>query len=166
MDRELAIFGTTVQLFLDRVFMWLEKCQIDVSGYELDHLCYRVSTQEAYEFFKNSMSSRADMLAENMIAWRPIVTYKLYTPVVYKNREIYVIEFPAPKTWSDYEEWFEHVEFVISVGFEEFIQTHSLVTFDTKDISKEVNPDIRVKFDGFSVKFHHNSLEYVINNFD
>jgi hypothetical protein len=52
------------------------------------------------------------------------------------------------------------------MGFEEFIQKHAHVTFDTKDISKEVNPDIRVMFDGFSVKFHHNSLEYVVKNFD
>ena len=36
------------------------------------------------------------------------------------------------------------------------------INFDTRDISKIINPDIRVKYEGFSVKFHHKPLEYVI----
>jgi hypothetical protein len=36
------------------------------------------------------------------------------------------------------------------------------VIFDTKDLNKKINPDIRIKYDDISVKFHHNSLEYVV----
>ena len=36
------------------------------------------------------------------------------------------------------------------------------INFGTKSISKEVNPTVVLKYHGFSVKFHHNTLEYAI----
>jgi predicted metalloenzyme YecM len=38
--------------FLDRLFMNIDTDSIDVSGYELDHLCYRVASTDEYKDMK------------------------------------------------------------------------------------------------------------------
>jgi 2C-methyl-D-erythritol 2,4-cyclodiphosphate synthase len=37
------------------------------------------------------------------------------------------------------------------------------IEFSKKAINKNINPDIKIKFDNISVKFHHNSLNKVID---
>ena len=39
--------------FLDETFKELHNDGFDVSGYELDHICYRVETMERYEEIKS-----------------------------------------------------------------------------------------------------------------
>lgn len=148
--------------FLDKIFSNLEESKINVSHYELDHLCYRVETQKRYDEVKKIFTQESRLLSETMIWSRPISTFTLPKPLIYKSRKIYVVEIPAPKKISDYPEWLEHVEFVIDKSFEEFKNLYSEITFDTRAEWKKINPDIQVRYDDCSVKFHHNSLEYVI----
>ena len=42
--------------FLDRTFLELLRYGIDVSYYELDHICYRVGSQDEYERNKAYLS--------------------------------------------------------------------------------------------------------------
>ena len=91
-----------------------------------------------------------------------ISIFKLEQPLMYKEREIYVIEIPAPKEKNKYSEWLEHVEFVIDKSFEEFKNQYANIDFDTRAEWKEINPDIQLRYEDCSVKFHQNSLEYVI----
>lgn len=152
--------------FLTNIFNNLSNDKIDVSNFELDHICYRVESEERYFYYKNILLKYGKILSENIIGWREITTFKLDEPIIYKNRQISVLELPSPKVWSDYKEWFEHIEFVIKESFEEFIKKYNYISFDLKDINKKVNPDIRINYKNSSVKFHHNSLEYIINNFE
>lgn len=154
------------KIFLDKIFEELKEDKIDVWNYQLDHICYRVSTSERYNIIKNELLIKWEFLSENIVSGRKIATYKLFTPIVYKNREIFVIEIPSPKQWSDYQEWFEHVEFVIDKSFSEFIKMYPNVNFSTKAINKKINPEIKVWYKNGSVKFHHYSLEYVIKHFE
>lgn len=151
-------------LFLDSIFNDLEKIKIDVSNFELDHICYRVSSNLKYDYLKNELINYGSLLTENIISGRKISTFKLEEPIIYKNRKISILEIPSPKKWSDYKDWFEHVEFVIDLWFTDFMNKYSNIGFITKDLSKENNPDIKIKFSNYSVKFHHDSLENVINN--
>ena len=107
--------------FLDRIFQYLSAKKVDVKRYELDHICYRVETEERYQALKKSLTSIGELLTESQIGGRAIASIKLKKPIVYKDRKIWVIELPAPKKGSFYKEGFEHVEFVIDVPFEAFL---------------------------------------------
>lgn len=124
------VFGQSiVNIFLDKIFLNLELSNVDVSSYELDHICYRVSSIENYIIIKKYLYDKSELLSENIVSWRKIATYKLFEPIKYKNREINLIEIPAPKIWSNYEDWFEHVEFVIDISFEEFINKYQKLNY-------------------------------------
>lgn len=148
--------------FLIRLFSCLKKDKINVSHYELDHICYRVETVEKYFELKEKLSAYGELLSEKEIAGRPISTFKLKRPIKFANRNIYCLELPAPKEGSNYQEGYEHGEFVIDTNFQDFMDLHKYVNFDTKAKDKPINPDISVKYDRLSVKFHRHSLEYVI----
>ncbi|HFA47985.1 MAG TPA: hypothetical protein ENJ95_03085 [Bacteroidetes bacterium] len=186
--------------FLKNIFHALEKININVTNYELDHICYRTKNIAQYYFLKKELNNIGELLTESKINGRPIATYKLHQPIIlkhnrfcalragspllglgagggkctkpimvqyiYKNREIYLLELPSPKKGSHYPAGFEHVEFVINTSLEKFIAAHPNIDFDKKGMSKKTNPDVRVKFAGFSVKFHLHNLEYVIRYLD
>lgn len=161
------VFGQSiVNIFLDKIFLNLELSNVDVSSYELDHICYRVSSIENYIIIKKYLYDKSELLSENIVSWRKIATYKLFEPIKYKNREINLIEIPAPKIWSNYEDWFEHVEFVIDISFEEFINKYQKLNYWLDSLNKKINPELKLLFWDCSVKFHHYNLEYVINNFE
>jgi predicted metalloenzyme YecM len=72
------------------------------------------------------------------------------------------LELSSPKDWSIAKEWREHVEFVIDIELEEFIWKYENIIFETKRLYKELNPDIAIKYLDCRVKFHKQSLQYVI----
>lgn len=149
-------------IFFDTIFHTLESLNINVSNYELDHLCYRVETTERYEELKKIFGENWKLLSEKEINGRPICTFKLKQAIQYGGREISVLELPSPKTGSPYTEWLEHVEFVIDTSFEDFMKQYPDIIFDTKSMNKDINHDIGIEYDAVRVKFHHNSLEYVV----
>jgi len=148
--------------FLDNIFSSLVEVDIDVSPFFLDHICYRVETAEEYERYKNILADYGTVLSETMVSGRLISTYKLHEPITYKERHIPLLELPSPKPGKHYASGLEHAEFVIDTSFEAFMKKYPHVSFETKDLEKKINPDIRISFDGCSVKFHQQSLEDVI----
>ena len=148
--------------FLEKVIASLNADEIDVSKYELDHVCYRVESQGEYKQFKSKISRLGECLTEIEIGGRLISTYKLKEPISFRKRKIYLVELPSPKEGSPYPKGLEHVEFVIPDSFDEFMKKHPNVKFDIEGIAKPINPDIKIKYPEFSVKFHHKPLEYVI----
>ena len=152
--------------FLDALFACIKADKIDVSQLELDHICYRVATEESYQEMKAFLEKKATLLSETMINQRPICSFRLSEPLMYKKRAIWVLELPSPKAGSPYAEGFEHVEFVVNEPLDVFVQRHQYLTFDTKGFSKKVNRDVRRQYACGSVKFHEHSLEYVIRELD
>ena len=152
--------------FLDQIFQHLAEDQIEVKDFELDHICYRVETDERYLELKGLLAEHGELLTETEIGGRPISTFKLQVPYQYRNREIHCLELPAPKEGSPYPEGFEHVEFVIGEPFQNFMNRYPNLEFKTKGMQKSVNPEISRKYTGVSVKFHHHHIEYVIKYLD
>lgn len=154
------------QKFLDQVFVNLERAGVDVAGFELDHLCYRVETLEEYRRFKTELVGKANLLHEAVIGGRPIATYELRTPIHYQRsgiqRKISILELPSPKPGSPYRSGLEHVEFVIDESFEAFLARYPQLIFDMSGANKASNPEVRLSFEDCSVKFHHQSLKEVI----
>ena len=160
-----TILGS-VSPFLDHLFQQLAADGIDVSSYELDHLCYRVDTLERYQKLKTELCAIGSLLTTSMIAGRPISTFKLFQPLQYQERRIWCVELPAPKAGSPYPEGFEHIEFVIDQTFDIFMARYPQLTFNTKGMNKAVNPEISRKYGTMAVKFHHHPIEYVIKYLD
>ena len=153
-------------IFLQNISDQLEAKKINVTDYELDHICYRVSSLDRYHELKKTLNEFGDLLIESKINGRAISTFRLNNSIGFKGREIWCLELPAPKSGSNYQEGFEHVEFVISEPLEDFLLRFPNIDFDLKGLSKKVNSDVRIKFGDLSVKFHRQSLEYVIKHLD
>lgn len=153
-------------VFLMRLFRALAQDDIDVSALELDHVCYRVATEERYHELKAGLLRNGVLLSEHRIGGRPIATFGLHTPFRFDGRTIAVLELPAPKAGSPYPEGFEHAEFVVHEDLFAFTQRYPQVKWDLSDLGKPINADVRVRYDGISVKFHRHSLAYVIEHFD
>lgn len=151
--------------FLERVFSHLKSSGIRIKERQIDHVCYRVETFERYEELRDKLKEIGEVLTEAPVGGRPISTFKLHEPIRYKGQEIYLLELPSPKEGSFYKEGFEHIEIVISENFEDFINKHDDLIFDTKAMSKPVNPDISLRFGEYSVKFHHEPLDIVIEKY-
>ena len=129
---------------------------------ELDHLCYRVEDQERYGDLRKKLDAAGTLLGESLIGGRPIATYRLHRPFRYGKRRIDVVELPAPKPESFYPEGYEHAEFVVDGELLAFTQKHPALVWDLSGASKPINADVRLRFDGFSVKFHRQPLAAVI----
>lgn len=148
--------------FLDQLFAALAEKRIAVDDLFMDHICYRVATQERYEELKAALMLENQLLTESMIKGRPICTFKLGQGFEYDGRVVDVLELPAPKEGKAYEEGYEHVEFVLKEDFQSFMDRYPEVDFDQSGMGKPLNADIRVQLEKLAVKFHLQSLERVI----
>ena len=148
--------------FLDRVFTQIEKALINLHSWEIDHICYRTSSLLNYEDAKKYFSKLGILLIEGDVNGRPIATYKLSNPISYKNYIIPLIEVPAPKSGKETPEGFEHIEIVIDVPFDEILDMYPHCQFEKKGLSKKLNPELEIEFEDCAIKFHHLSLEKVI----
>jgi D-alanyl-D-alanine dipeptidase len=149
-------------IFLDKLFSQLEKKNIDTRSMFLDHLCYRVESLDEYHNMKEKLSSVGKLLTEENINGRPIASFKLFNPLLFKDREIPLIELPAPKPDSRHISGLEHAEFVLSESFDNFQKKYSDTIFNTKGLAKNFNPELEIELQDCAVKFHHLPLESVI----
>lgn len=148
--------------FLERLFKALSTDGIDVSSFELDHLCYRVETMERYAELKGKLLDEGTLLGEHEIGGRPISTVRLHVPFTFQQRSIAVIELPAPKAGSPYPEGYEHAEFVVDMEPTEFAARYPALDWDLSGAHKSVNADVRRNYAECSVKFHRLALADVI----
>ena len=165
---------------------------IDALIFHADHVCYRTESIEEYTTLITALqSSNAEfsLLIESEIGGRQIATFKLTTPICYTlengiYRSIDVIEIPSPKEGSAYKAGLEHVEFVVEDeagglissplndethqnALNRWMEKYPSVSWNTKALSKECNPDISTKMEldvygTVSIKFHLMPLEDVI----
>lgn len=151
-----------VESFLDKVFSEINSAGIHLNEWEIDHICYRTSSLQNYEDSKKYFETLGELLIEGNVNGRPITTYKLHSPIIYKNHIIPLVEVPAPKAGKTTKEGFEHIEIVIDIPFEKIQAMYSNCKFETKGLSKELNPELEIEFKDCAIKFHHMSLEKVI----
>ena len=158
------VIGDTTA-FLDAVFEGLRVQGVDVSHYLLDHICYRVASQELYELKKAQLSKLGVVLSEAIIGGRALATFRLVDPIRYGHRRIPMVELPSPKASSPYPNGLEHAEFVVSEPLEAFVKRYPKLAWDTSAMGKARNADVSIKLSDEprrSVKFHRQSLDSVI----
>ena len=150
------------QVFLEKLFGMIEDIDLNVEKYFLDHICFRVASLEEYHEKKAELLHHGEMLVESMVNGRMIATFKLHSPIVYKNRKIELIELPAPKPGHSYASGLEHVEFVTKEPLHKIVERYPQYAFETFGIHKKINADITLKLGEYCIRFHNQSLEDVI----
>ncbi len=155
-------FGNPID-FLEELFSRLSSIELSLDAYELDHICYRVESLEQYISKKNELSLFGDLLAESLVSGRKISTFKLFEPILFRERTINIIELPAPKNGNQYRSGFEHAEFVTKIPLHEIVKKYPQYAFEIYGIHKKTNADITLKLGDYCIRFHNQSLEDVIN---
>lgn len=156
-----ANFISGGSIFLSKVLSDLRSKGFATEGLFVDHLCFRVGTEEEYQAYKELLSTHARLLVESPVNGRMIATYKLSEGFQSEGKTVQVVELPSPKKGSAYTTGFEHLEIVIKESFEEFQKLHSQLTFAPATM-KALNSELCLKLGEYQVKFHHLSLEQVI----
>jgi predicted metalloenzyme YecM len=158
-----AQFRSDAQVFLKRLFEALDLRGIQLEHHwNLDHLCYRVSSLEDYNKYKEYLHAFGEFLVESNVNGRPIATYKLSHPISFQHWQIYLVELPAPKAGKKTIDGFEHAEVVCDISFEEIKKRFSAESFDESGTKKDINPELELMLDDIALKFHHDTLESII----
>lgn len=150
-------------LFLEKLFFELQSLSIDYATWDIDHLCYRTESLSHYQKVKNDFSHFSTLLIESPVNGRPIATYKLEKPWRFGENFIDLIEVPAPKPNKITKPGFEHIEIVMPKNFEEIPKLYPTLSFEKNHHHKEFNPELVANLKVGDLKFHHQSLEVVIN---
>lgn len=151
------------EVFLTQFFSFVEDhYRIDTEGLLLDHVCWRSASHEDFEQMESDLLSIGSLFHKNIHNGRPISLIMLNEPILFRGREISLVELPAPKEGKPYPNGFEHAELVFSQGLDTLIVKYSTLPWNTKNIGKEINPDIKLTHKGLSVKFHPYSLVHVV----
>lgn len=124
----------------------------------MDHVCYRVETEQRYQELLSMFAKQAVLLSETEVSGRMIATYELVDYLEAGGWIVPYLELPAPKEGSPYQEGLEHVELVVIGGLDRFVERHSELPFSTKGMDKLLNPEAGLKAAGVSVKFHEQPL--------
>lgn len=133
-----------------------------LATFMLDHVCYRVGTQEEYDecFRQLSKEMQAQLLIESEIGGRMIATFKLKEPIVFMDticggieRKVDVVELPAPKPGRFYPSGLEHVEFAFNNNnnntgsiftLASFMAMYPTLEWKTDGMKKSSNADVRL----------------------
>lgn len=157
-------FQSDVFLFLKKLNYALEDQNIFLEPHwNIDHLCYRVGSLEKYRLLKTEFQTFAKLLTETEVNGRPISTFKLDKPIHFKNSSIAIVELPAPKEGKKTIEGFEHIEIVCDISFKEIEKRFGHVKTDKSGLAKKINQEFEICLGEVNIKFHHLSLESLIN---
>ena len=162
MSKILADIIGDPQVFLEDLFSKISDIELKVENYELDHICYRVESNSEYKSKKEELLEFGELLIESMVNGRLISTFKLFDPIIFQNRKIYLLELPSPKSSHSYPRGLEHVEFVTKDPLQKIIDRYPQYSFEAFGIHKKINADITLKLGNYCIRFHNQSLEEVI----
>lgn len=128
----------------------------------MDHVCYRVETLERYQQILTRAATIGTLLGENIVNGRPIATFELHEYLEVDGWTVPYLELPAPKEGSSYQEGLEHAELVVIGSLERFVERHKELPFKRDGADKAINPEVGLKKEGISVKFHEQQLGAVV----
>lgn len=151
------------QQFLGQIFAKIKQANIDMSGFQIDHLAYRVDTLEKYEQKKQDLANFGQLISEFKVRNRPIAIFKLDQPLEYQNYTIPFLELPSPSPHHNYPEGLQHIEIIANQPLENIIKQHPNINFNLESINKPINPELKLDFeDGTTAKFVNMNMEKVI----
>jgi predicted metalloenzyme YecM len=123
---------------------------------QLDHLCVRTETVDEYRSVVERLGILGLNLGEQIVQKRPITVIELGQPIKSNGWTIDFLEIAAPKPTSFYPSGLEHAEFVVRRTLASFESRHAELAFNKNDTV--LNPELKYRDKGISVKFHQLSL--------
>ena len=160
----IEVFNKKAHTYLHELQTNLQAASYSIkSHWNIDHICYRTSSMDQYLKLKKEFSLFSQDLIESDINGRPITTFKLFEPLKFNDRSFDLLELPAPKPNKNTAEGFEHIEVVCDQSFSDLKIELSNFEFKESGLKKYFNPELCVNINGSNIKFHHISLESVVN---
>lgn len=157
-------FYSQSEQFLETLFRELLSLGVRFpKHWHIDHLCYRVDSQEAYQSLKQQIRAFATLLVESPVNGRNISTFELHSPVRFGEHYIAHLELPEPKPGSPYKNGIEHIEMVCDQPLEELPKLYPRLQWKVDRHIKEYNDELACKLTRGTIKFHHQSLASVVN---
>ncbi len=148
-----------VNEFLDKAFAHLNRQGVDVSDYEMTHLCYRVATDEEFLTKMEELSRIGTLISSVLAEGRPYLVYKLDNPIIYQEYSVSLIALPYPKSNNTYPTALQHVAFLMNEDISTLLNKYPEIEFDILELNRVSHPEIKLRFDDLVVKFHNVSLE-------
>jgi uncharacterized protein len=128
----------------------------------LDHLGYRTETLDEYKEVMAKFKILGKDMGEIMIQGRPISIIALDEPLQAGGWTIPFLEVIAPKEGSPYPSGLEHAEFVTMRLLGDFEKAHPDLPFIRDAMDRRINPELKYRENGISVKFHRLSIGSVV----
>jgi uncharacterized protein len=128
----------------------------------LDHVGYRTETFEEYENVVKTLAALGEDMGAIVVEGRPISVVALDTPLRAGGWTIPFIEILAPKKGSPYPSGLEHAEFVTVRLLKDFEKQHAELDFIRDAMGRRINPELKYRQHGISVKFHRLSIGTVV----
>lgn len=153
--------------FCRQLLVMLSQTKIPFKEFQIDHLCYRVSSYRNYSLKKQELAKLAHLLTETEVNGRPIACYELFEPIEidFADRifHIPVIELPAPKAGKQVRDGLEHFEMCTDFHPKSIATTYPEIHWTTSGMKKNFNPEIEIEFENLgTVKFHELPLKKVV----
>ena len=159
-------FESAAATFLERLDKTMQLHRLELEPHwDIDHLCFRTSTNERYQAVCKAMSQIGMCLSETCVNGRMIACFRIAMGFEFRGRTIDLIEVPAPKEGKHTAEGFEHIEVVVDCSFstlESKFSPELKSRVRRPGLQKRFNPEVEISFGDISVKFHHQSLSQVI----
>lgn len=150
--------------FLELLFEDMQRNSIELMPHwDIDHICYRTHSDHNYLQVKEAFKQFSRVLVESEVNGRLITTFKLKEPIYFNEWQIDLVELPAPKIGKVTKEGYEHIEIVCDCPFREIKEKYSHCEYDEKGLTKDFNKELEIVLGDRNIKFHHSSLESVIN---
>ncbi|MBN2016295.1 VOC family protein [Candidatus Dojkabacteria bacterium] len=145
--------------FLDKLFSELNSLEIDVSDFKLDHIAYKVASDEEYDDLKPQFMKIGKEVREVIVGGRRVGVFKLHKELPYKQYRISAVELIAPEKGERVVSGFEHAEFVIDESFKSFMDRYPDLAWNTSALSRDKYQMLKLKLDGgMQVKFPRKSI--------
>lgn len=151
-------FSTTSE-FLDKAFSHLNAAGVDVTQYEMTHLCYRTATEQDFLHKKEELAKSGTLISDILADGRPYLVYKLHKPIVYQHHSVDLIALPYPKPNNTYKTGWQHLAFLMKDDIATLLDVYPEIAFDTLELNRASHPEIKLHFEDLVVKFHNVSLE-------
>lgn len=128
----------------------------------LDHLGFRTETLEEYHQALERFGDLGKNMGEIEIQGRPISVIALDEPLKTGGWTVPFLEVIAPKDGSPYPSGLEHAEFVTVRLLSDFEAQHADLNFIRDAMHRRINPELKYRENGISVKFHRLSIGSVV----
>lgn len=133
--------------FLDQIIEKIKQKGIDASELTIDHLGYQASSEIDFDEKKAELHEFGEIKHNVQVGDRRVAIFKFFNPLKYQKQLITAVEIVSPKKNQSVESAWEHVEIVLNVSLEKFMQKYPKIDWDTSAIDRDIFPMLILKLD-------------------